>query len=410
MNRFVFALLALFQFAAVFMPMPAHAHGERAQQPVLRMRTVHWFDVEVSTRKLDVGQTLVVKGSFMPSKSWPRHVASIEDTAFLNIGVPGPSFLRMDSRINGAPGIRSTSFEKGGRYDFEVTLKARTPGRYHVHPMINVRDAGPIIGPGMWIEVGGTQQGFSNPVKTLTGRTIDLETYGLANVAGWSLLWGVIGLAWFAYWLTKVPLVMPRFVRTAQLGENADQMITPMDRRVGVAFFVLTLGLIVVGYLYGNEKWPTTTPLQTGHVDTPARQLPPPQVTVEMGEARYRIPGRSFRVELTVRNGSDETIRLGEFATGTLRFIDNSVRKVVAGDADELIAADALRVEGAPVQPGQTGKIVMYADDAMWETQRMTTMIASPDAIVAGMLFFYDGKGRRHMVEIAGPMIPMFGS
>lgn len=408
MQKIVFALLALIQL--ILAPMQAHAHGERAQQPALRMRTVHWFDVDISARKLDVGQTLVIKGSFMPSMAWPRHIASIEETAFLNIGVPGPSFIRLDSRVNGVPGIRSTSFEKGERYDFEVTLRARTPGRYHVHPMINVKDTGPIIGPGLWVEVGGTQEGFSNTVKTLTGQTIDLESYGLSNVAFWSALWGAVGLAWFVYWLTKVPLVMPRFVRVAQLGENADQMITTVDRRIALVFLVLTASLIVVGFLYGNEKWPITTPLQTGHIDIPPRELPPPQVKVEMGEARYRIPGRSFRVELTVHNGSDGEIQLGEFAAGSLRFTDSSVHKVVPGDPDELIATDALHVEGGPVAPGQTRKIVMYADDAMWETQRMTTLIASPDAVVAGMLFFYDGKGRRHMVEIAGPMIPMFGS
>lgn len=45
----------------------------------------------------------------------------------------------------------------------------------------------------------------------------------------------------------------------------------------------------------------------------------------------------------------------------------------------------------------------------MWETQRMTTMIKSPDANVAAMLFFYGADGERHIVVIGGPMIPEFG-
>jgi methane/ammonia monooxygenase subunit B len=53
--------------------------------------------------------------------------------------------------------------------------------------------------------------------------------------------------------------------------------------------------------------------------------------------------------------------------------------------------------------------MVIYADDALWETQRMTTMIASPDAVVAGMQIFFDPQGRRYPVEISGPMIPLFG-
>jgi methane/ammonia monooxygenase subunit B len=39
----------------------------------------------------------------------------------------------------------------------------------------------------------------------------------------------------------------------------------------------------------------------------------------------------------------------------------------------------------------------------------MTTMIASPDAVVAGLLFFFDERGGRHLVEFGGPMIPDFG-
>ena len=127
---------------------PAGAHGETAQMPQLRMSTVHWFDVEVSTSKLAVNDEITVQGRFMPSMYWPEHVESIEDTAFLNIGVPGPSFVRLDSRVNGVPMIRSTRFYKGETYDFMIRMKARKPGRYHVHPLINVKGTGPIIGPG----------------------------------------------------------------------------------------------------------------------------------------------------------------------------------------------------------------------------------------------------------------------
>lgn len=79
--RFITKIFAVIQGLIVVLvtlsATQAFAHGEKAQQPALRMRTVHWFDVDVSTRKLDVNQILVVKGSFIPSLSWPAHVASI---------------------------------------------------------------------------------------------------------------------------------------------------------------------------------------------------------------------------------------------------------------------------------------------------------------------------------------------
>lgn len=387
----------------------AVAHGERAQMPQLRMRSVHWIDVQYSTVQLAVNDIVKITGKFMPSKYWPDHVNSIEDTAFLNIGVPGPSFVRLDSRVNGVPMIRSTSFRKGELYDFEIVLKARKPGRYHVHPVINVEATGPIIGPGIWVEVTGDPAAFVNTATTLLGQTIDLESYGFANVAWWSALWFALGLAWFVYWLTKCPIAIPRFKRVSELGPDADRMITPMDRRVGGIFLALTVTLIAGGFVYAQEKWPITTPLQTGKIDVPPIEHPASPVSIHLVEARYRIPGRSFRLKLDVTNEGNSPVTVGEFAAGNLRFINSEVLDVQPRDELDLVAPDALRVEGAPVPPGETRRVVLYADDAMWETERMTTMIASPDAVVAGLLFFFDERGRRYLVEFGGPMIPDFG-
>ncbi|MBL6750317.1 MAG: methane monooxygenase/ammonia monooxygenase subunit B [Nevskia sp.] len=391
-----------------FSPLAA-AHGERAQMPQVRMRTVHWFDVTVSATKLDVNQILVVKGSFIPSDFWPTQFPSAEETAFLNIGVPGPSFVRLDSRVNGVPMIRSTSFHPELQYNFEITLKARKPGRYHIHPVINVKDTGPLIGPGLWVEIGGDQAAFTNTAKTLLGQDIDLESFGYANAVHWSILWAVVGVAWFVWWLLRVPIILPRFRRAAELGANADQMITLGDRRVALGFLVLTLSLIVGGYMYADDKWPITTALQAGKIAAPPAQRPAVPLDVRMNEARYRIPGRSFRVALTVTNRGSSPVTVGELDAGNVRFVNSSVLQVKPADADDLVASDALHVDGGPVAPGETRDIVVYADDALWETERMTTMIDSPDAIVAVMLFFYDGDGKRYPVEVGGPMIPVFG-
>lgn len=408
MRTLLLAWLGLTALFLGYVP-SASAHGERAQMPQLRMRTVHWIDVQATTAKLGINDVVKISGKFMPSEYWPHHVHSIEDTAFLGVGVPGPAFVRLDSRVNGVPMIRSTSFRRGEIYDFEITLKARTPGRYHVHTVINVKDTGPIIGPGIWVEVTGDPAAFRNTATTLLGQTIDLENYGFDNVKWWSALWFALGLAWFVYWLTKCPIVVPRFKRASELAPDADQMITPMDRRVGGIFLALTLTLIAGGYVYAQEKWPITTPLQTGKIDVPPLEQPAAPVTVRLIEARYRIPGRSFRIELDVTNKGDSPVTIGELAAGNLRFINSQVQHVQPVDEHDLVAPDALRVEGAPVAPGETQRVVVYADDAMWETERMTTMISSPDAVVAGLLFFFDQRGERYLVEFGGPMIPDFG-
>lgn len=400
---------ALVLVLGLILPVLVQGHGERAQMPQLRMSTVHWFDVDPSTTQLKVNDLITIKGSFMPSRFWPEHVESIEGTAFLNIGVPGPAFVRLDSRVNGVPMIRSTRFLRGELYHFEITLKARKPGRYHVHPLINVKGTGPIIGPGRWIDVGGSAADFELKATTLLGKEIDVERYGFANVAGWSAFWFVFGLSWFAYWLMKCPIVIPRFKRRDELGDDADQMITTVDRRVGLIYLTLTLLFIVGGYQYAQASWPITTPLQTGRVDVPPADPGAATLKVKLIEARYRIPGRSFRIEMQVTNTGSSPVTVGEMAAGNLRFINGAVLQVEAADEDDLIAPDALRVENGPVLPGETKTLVIYADDAMWETQRMTTMIKSPDANVAALLFFFGEDGQRHLVEIGGPMIPVFG-
>ena len=57
---------------------------------------------------------------------------------------------------------------------------------------------------------------------------------------------------------------------------------------------------------------------------------------------------------------------------------------------------------------GKATSIATFADDALWETQHMTTMINSPNANVAALLFISE-DGQRQRVEISGQMISAFG-
>jgi len=224
----------------------AFAHGEKAQQAGLRMRTINWFDTEISPRSVAVNEEVVISGKFIPSKHWPRHMASIEEMAFLNVGVPGPKFIRVSSHVNGTPMIRSTSFELGKLYEYEIVLKARTPGRYHVHPVMSVKGAGPIIGPAFWVDITGDQADFVNTVTTLSGDTIDLETYGLSTSIALHVFWTLIAMAWIAFWLRNMrskPVIMPRFIAVQKLGKNrADEMITSRESLVGM----FTVGIMSV--------------------------------------------------------------------------------------------------------------------------------------------------------------------
>ena len=51
----------------------AFAHGERAQEPFLRMRSVHWYDTEWTKDTVAINDIMMVRGKvhFSPQWSWP---------------------------------------------------------------------------------------------------------------------------------------------------------------------------------------------------------------------------------------------------------------------------------------------------------------------------------------------------
>ena len=55
--------------------------------------------------------------------------------------------------------------------------------------MLNVEDAGSIVGPGSWVEISGDADDFVLAVTTLTGEHIEnLETWGMDTVIIWHLI------------------------------------------------------------------------------------------------------------------------------------------------------------------------------------------------------------------------------
>lgn len=116
-----------------------------------------------------MNEVVTVRGRFKVSEHWPDYVAKPEEWVFLNIGVPGPTFIRLDTTINGMRQLQSTALRRGEFYDYEVKLKARVPGIWHVHPLVNVWEAGPVIGPAHFVEITGDGENFVNGAVLLNG-------------------------------------------------------------------------------------------------------------------------------------------------------------------------------------------------------------------------------------------------
>jgi methane/ammonia monooxygenase subunit B len=398
-------LLTAFAATSFYAPTAA-AHGEKSQAAFMRMRTIHWYDLHWSKEKVKVNDTVEITGKFHVFEGWPETVAE-PDVAFLNIGIPGPVFIRKESYIGGQLVPRSVRLEIGKTYEFKVVLKARRPGDWHVHTMMNVEGGGPIIGPGKWITIEGSMSDFKNPITTLTGQTVDLETYNLENTYFWHFFWYAIGLAWIIYWVRR-PVFLPRFLLVN--AGRADELVSKTDRKIGLGFAAATVVIVIFAMSSANGKYPITIPLQAGtmrgiHPIEEAKST----ISVKVEDASYRVPGRAMRMKLTITNNGNSPVRLGEFYTASVRFLDSDVFKDTTGYPEDLLAEDGLSVsDNSAIAPGETRTVEVTASDAAWEVYRLSDIIYDPDSRFAGLLFFFDAEGKRQVTQIDAPLIPSF--
>jgi methane/ammonia monooxygenase subunit B len=400
-----FGLLFAFLAASFYVP-TASAHGEKSQAAFMRMRTIHWFDLKWSKDKVKVNDEVEITGKFHVFDGWPETVRE-PDVAFLNIGIPGPVFVRKESYIGGQLVPRSVDLDLGKTYDFRIVLKARRPGDWHVHTMMNVQGGGPIIGPGKWITVEGSMSEFRNPITTLTGQTVDLENYNEGNTYFWHAFWFAIGVAWIGYW-SRRPIFIPRLLMVD--AGRGDELVSTTDRKVAMGFLAATILIVVMAMSSANSKYPITIPLQAGTMrGMKPLEMAAPTISVKVEDATYRVPGRAMRMKLTITNHGNSPIRLGEFYTASVRFLDSSVYKDTTGYPEDLLAEDGLSVsDNSPLAPGETRTVDVTASDAAWEVYRLSDIIYDPDSRFAGLLFFFDAAGNRQVTQIDAPLIPSF--
>lgn len=399
--------LALGLVVGVLAVAPAFAHGEKSQMAFLRMRTINWYDLHWSKTEVNVGDTVEVTGKFNVFSAWPDALAN-PDVSFLNSGQPGPQLVREAVYINGQFAPRSFALEPGKRYEFKTVLRARRAGDWHVHVMMNVERGGPIIGPGEWINVKGSMADFANPETTVDGRTVDIETLGIGTIYRWHFFWMIVGAAWIMYWFRRGGFVGRYFAVEAGKG---DQMISKRDEKVAFATLAAVLLIVLFGFMRAESAYPRTLPLQAGLIDIPASDpaLYSSEIGVKFERATYKVPGRELDVTLKVTNNSATPVRIGEFAAAGVRFLNPKVMTEPVQYPDYLLAEQGLRVdEDDPIRPGETRTVLMMAQDAAWDVERLSDLYYDTNSAIGGLLFFFGEDGKRHVIEIGGPAIPEF--
>lgn len=384
------------------------AHGEKALEPFIRMRTIQWYDVQWNKQKFAINEEVSVSGKFHVAEDWPVSVPK-PDAAFLNISTPGPVLIRTERYLNGKPYVNSVALQPGGDYSFKVVLKGRLPGRYHIHPFFNLKDAGQVMGPGVWLDVSGDAADFSNEAKTINGEVINMETYGLGNGIFWHVFWGVLASAWLLWWVRR-PLFIPRY-RMLQAGLE-DELVTRQDKHIGKAILIgVPLFVLAANWMTINQH-PKAIPLQASldQILPLSARVNAGVVDVDTLKAEYRIPERAMTFLVKVNNRSDKPIQVGELAIANVRFLNKEFAQPSQDNTDRMIAPDGLTLDdAAPIQPGEERTMTIIAKDALWESERLDGLIRDSDSRIGGLLFFYDGLiGERFISSITAAVIPKF--
>lgn len=393
------------------LPKMAIAHGETATEPSIRTRSVQWYDVTWSTEKINVNDTVTVKGKFRLMFDWPDAVAQ-PSLVFLSTGGPSAVLTRVETSINGMPAQQSfKNLELGRDYDFKIVMKGRIPGRWHLHPVLNVHNAGPIIGPGGWVAVDGNAADFREAVTTMTGNKIDdLQRYGVARAQMWQAGYALIAVAWLLWWLRR-PLLISRW-RVLEKGRE-DLLLTRTDDKVAAGVVVLLLVIVIVGYIKVSAEFPQLVPLQGGSMYTEPLPAAPKGVAVKLIRSEYDVPGRSMRLSVEMTNNTDQPLGIGEFTTANLRFINKKLPAALAAIdptyPKELMPGSGLSVDSsAPLAAGEKRVVLLDATDAVWEVERLVSFLSNTDSRTGGLIFFYDAQGKRYISEVAGSILPVF--
>ena len=386
----------------------AQAHGEKALEPFIRMRTIQWYDVQWSTQKFNVNDEVSVSGKFHVAEDWPVSVPKPE-ASFLNISTPGPVLIRTERYLNGKPWTNSVALQPGGDYDFKVVMKGRLPGRYHIHPFFNLKDAGQVMGPGVWLEIGGNPSDFSNTIKTINGEMIDMESFGFANGVFWHLFWGALAAAWLLWWVRR-PLFISRY-RMLDAGLE-HELITPQDKWIAKVVLVSVPVLVLVLNAVTANRYPDAIPLQAGLdqiLPLPA-QVNAGTVNVDTLKAEYNISKRSMVLQVKVDNRSQGAVRIGEFASSNVHFLNADVSNVGYIQRKDDVSNNGLTLDNnVSIAPGEQRTVTIEVRDAAWESEKLDGLIRDADSRLGGLLFLYDDvMGKRYISSISAAVIPKF--
>lgn len=404
-RRFLTILMAVAFMVIASVP-KVFAHGEAGDEPFLKNMTTAFYDVSVSPTEIEVGQPVTVIGTVKILETWPHTLDAPELAAIVPV-VPGPVFVMKDRTINEQPAIGSFFAEKGGIYQFKMTLLGKEPGKWHVHPGIAISGTGTLVGPGEWVTVKPSATKFEFPVTLLDGKTIELNTYQGPFVWWWSFAGFLLGMAWMVYW-TFTKRTVTNLAVTMQLPVNDDGpdigLITPRDHFWMNVIAGLTVLLLVVGWTYSATQYPVRWPQQTDWITPRFISSGDTMTETRTNGATYDDATDTLTMKVQVKNVADSAITLNRVVIGMATFVPGGeTEQVKAGPRDFV---GPLKVEPeAPIAPGETKDLTVTITSSIFSTARLIPL-NDPQQFVAALLRFENTQGGQQLVTVRSGVVP----
>ncbi|MGH8973247.1 MAG: methane monooxygenase/ammonia monooxygenase subunit B [Acidimicrobiia bacterium] len=406
----------------------AYAHGERSQEAFLRMRTVAWQDVVFSGGERDAegdiviaqGEQVKMQGVARLMNSWPDTLAAGNpEIGYINIATQGPVVGMLERTVNGVSAPGRLEVARGNYYNFDMTLMGRRNGRWHVHPTFAVKGAGTVLGPGAWIEVKKSPNGFTSPVKLYNGETINIENYGLNFIWGLQVIGFLLGVIWLVWWTGGSQIGNakwgPKWHRTVTnpavtlaIPLNDDGVAVGLNKKADHRFCnimaLVTALFLLGGWIYAASAWPVKIPQQVVQFEPPKTELDATAPMAEINPQRASLDRatRELAVNVEVTNISDSPIQVKEFLTSTLQFYaSGSSPKGEAGYQDEMT------VSPSSIAPGQKATVTMTMSGERFDREHLLPLGES-QLTISGLLRFQDASGKTSAVELEEPLQPNF--
>ena len=397
-------------FIAVMLSLTANvshvfAHGEAGDEPFLKNMTTAFFDVSISPSEVGIGEPVTVTGKVKVLETWP-HTLEAPDIAAIVPVVPGPVFALKERYINDQAAVGSFFAEKGGIYEFKMTLLGKEPGRWHVHPGIAISGTGTLVGPGDWVTVkpGGT---FTFPVTLLNGETIELSTYGGQFVWWWSFVGFLLGMAWMVYW-TFTKRTVTNLAVTLQLAPNDDApdigLITPRDHMWMNIITGLTIALLIIGWAYAATSYPVRWPQQTDWITPRHISSGPSLAEVKTQGATYDDATDTLVLKLQVKNTADSAIDLNRVLIGLASFVPGSEEEQAKAGPREFVGPLTVEPAGG-IAAGETKDVTVTISSKIFSTARLIPL-NDPQQFVASVLQFQNEQGAQQLVTVRSGVVP----